>query len=424
MFKKLAYSALSVVFVSSFQLLALILTSQKATPEQLGLLTIIISVNAFLFLFVDFGLSQFLLHKKNLSFHSVEKIRKINIKVSLGVFLISIAISFYYKSFSVEISNSIWLTGVNSIALAITRIDRALFQNESRFKDIFYVDCLSRTIGLILLFIATSSDLNAVYSYLVCIIIVNLLAKPIIHVIIANKGFCYGRGNLSRIREFCVPQSLNSMLNFLTQNMDVFIVTSLSGLKLGGMYGVVKIVTLKPLQSFMPILLKVYTPKIISETNYSSVYLQLVFFISLVSSVIYSSMIIFSDFILKEFFNLLEPNVHFAFSIFCIYTCLRAICMPVGILITKSGETKIGLYYTIFQVFCVGLLLYLFNSGIIVIAFAFLSYQLFLLIPHWFFLVRRFSRCGVTSYHLNSLPFLILPILSFFWKYNENWFGY
>lgn len=412
MIKKLFYSLLSVVFVSSFQIIALIITSQKASPEQLGLLTMLISVNAFLFLFVDFGLSNYLLHKKSLSESSVQYLKSINLKISFAVFTLTsiVAVALFYIGENIEIINALWLTGVNSIALALTRIERAKLQNEHRFKDIFKIDCITRCAGILGLYGLMYVEYNVVYSYLIAIIAINLSAKPLLTILINKKPFCFGEMGTSGIRSFCIPQALNSILNFFTQNMDIFLIAYTAGLKVSGVYGVIKIVVTKPLQIYMPALMKVYTPLLVSEGNTEKVYLNLLVKVSAVSMLVYSCLAILGTPLLDSLFNIKQVNLSVALIILCLYTFLRAVSMPVGALIIKSGNTKLGLKFTLFQAFCLMFLFFVIEPSTIVdVSILLLVYQLFISVLLWFLIVNQVIKISFFNYFL-TISLFITPL--------------
>lgn len=416
MIKKLFYSLLSVIFVSSFQVIALILTSQKATPEQLGILTILISVNAFLFLFVDFGLSNFLLHKKTLSRESILQLKRVNLIISVVIlFILAIcALIAFWNGENEDIISALWMTGLNTVALALTRIERAKLQSEHRFKDILYLDSTTRVIGIVTLYALLVADVNVVTSYLAVLFGINLLAKCVLLSILRKKAFKYGVCENRGLKEFCFPQAANSILNFLTQNLDILLIASFAGLEISGIYGVIKILSTKPLQIFMPVLLRVYTPKIVDSESYSSVYLQLILLTSIISSILYSCVILVGEYLLVNFFNIVSTEASYALGVFCLYTYLRSVCMPVGVLVTKTGETKRALHYTVFQLISISTMLFFIEPSLENIAISLTVYQIVILLPHWFFLVNKLSSVSILKYHFFALIPITLPLFVFY----------
>ena len=414
MIKKILYSLSSLVFVTSFQIVALILTSHYAEPQEIGLITILISINSFLFLFVDFGLSNFLLHKKMLNFHSFLLLKNYHRYISMTLLLFAIMVSFFlsYTKMDEVFILSILMTGINSVAISLSRLDRAKLESEHRFKDINYADMLSRLIGLCLLSLLMYLQVNVVYSYLISLITINVIVKLIFIHVQAKRKFSFGQYYIDKaeIKKFCIPDATNSFMNFATQNMDLFIIASFAGMEVSGLYGILKIVATKPIQLYTTVLIKVYTPKIIEEKDASGSYVQLTSIISILSTITYSTLICIGPYILDVFFNIQDNKVHDAFLILCIYACLRSICIPVGILITKSGETKVGLYYTCFQLLISSICLVLFNEDLIVIVLFFVIYQSVILIPHWVFLLKRYLDFNFIKYHLLVLTPFVIPI--------------
>tara|TARA_B110000211_G_scaffold77303_1_gene90635 strand:- start:10346 stop:11608 length:1263 start_codon:yes stop_codon:yes gene_type:complete len=414
MLNKIFYSFLSIVFISSFQIIALLISSQKATPEELGLLTMLISINAFIFLFVDFGLSNYFLYKKNLDRESTKEVKRINFIISLFVLFIILlsGVCLFFMGYSAVFYASAILTGINSIFLSKSRIERVQLQNQDDFKRIFSLDFYSRFFGIaILLFLNYLTNINVVIIYLISILSVNLFAWVLVFRIEKKGVFTYGHSKNSNIVNFCLPQGSNSVINFLSQNIDLFIIASVAGLHVSGVYGVIKIVSTKALQLYMPTLLKVYTPLIIKEDNSEASYLKLIFVISMVSSVTYSLFIIFDEFILFNIFNLDDSKIVLsAFSFYCLYSYLRSICMPIGILVTKSGKTIIGLYYTLAQLIVLSVVLFIFSDNLVQITFSLFIYQLILLIPHWHFLMKRYLKLRFLSYHFYALLPLTFPL--------------
>lgn len=401
-------------------MLALILTSQKATPEQLGLLTLIISFNTFIFLFVDFGLSNYLLHRNQLSFSSVEKLRKINIDLSIVVFTISLilALIFYYLEYDEEIVNAVWLTGVNSFFLAYGKIDRAKLQCEHRFKDIFKVDLISRTIGIIFLSLVITFDVNVLYMYLAVVIMVNILALIVIKFITKKRKFTFGNLENDNLKKFCFPQVANSIVNFFTQNLDLILVAHISGLKVSGVYGVIKIMVTKPFQIYTPSMLKVYTPMIVESgrDEEGKIYNQLISRICLVSVVVYLPIGLLGEEILRVLFKLQGEELAVSVCIYIIYTYLRASALPAGIAVVKTGETSKGLYISLIQTGTLLLLFYMFNPDTILdVTLLLLYFQLMMAILIWFFLVKKMIRLNSKEYWLNIALGIVPVSLPYIW---------
>ena len=264
------------------------------------------------------------------------------------------------------------------------------------------------------------NDYNVVYSYVITVCIVNFIAWLVLRGVVLKVAFVYGDMPLTGIRKFSYPQATNSLLSFATNNADIFIIAYFSGLAVSGVYGVVKLMALKPLQTFMPVFLRVYTPKIIDGDRPENTFIQLVLSVAVVSAIVYTFIILFSSIILHKFFDIDTDEAAYAFSIFCIYAYLRSVCMTIGVLITKSGNTALGLNYTIFQLLIVASFLSFFNTDIVVISFAFLIYQVLLLVPHWFYMIRGLSNSvGILKYHSAALLPVILPLLCFLLLYGK-----
>ncbi|MEZ9268331.1 oligosaccharide flippase family protein [Vibrio splendidus] len=420
MVKKIAYSALSVVFVSSFQMLALFFVSPKATPEQLGLLTLVISFNTFIFLFVDFGISNYLLHKKSLSYSSIEKLRKINIALSLSVFFLSILVSFilYLTKYEMEMINSVWLTGLNAFFLAYGKVDRAKLQSEHRFKDIFKADIISRVLGVITLMILIYLGINVLYSYLASVIFLNIISIITINYIVSKNSFSFGTLKANGLKKFCLPQVGNSIVNFFTQNLDIILIANFSGLKVSGVYGVVKIFVTKPFQLYIPPLLKVYTPIIIeSKSNdEGNIYNDLIAKICILSVLVYLPIGIFSDRILSMLFDLRGDDLALSVSVYVIYTYLRAVSLPAGINVVKSGETNKGLYVSLIQVFVLLFVFTIFKPNTILeVSFILLCFQTVMCVLIWKVLVKDLLKISSLRYWLITIVGVIPVLLPFIW---------
>lgn len=417
MLNKLFYSFLSILFVSSYQIFALILTTPKATPSELGLLTLLMTVNAFLFLFVDFGFGNYLIHKKHLNKKGVKRLKIINLYISIFIFFSAIVYScvMYANDEDVIFILAILLTSINGIFLSLSRIDRAMFQLGGDFKSIFKVDLYSRLAGILLLFLMVTFESNVVLSYLLSTIVINILAKVIIEIINYKKEIHYGDLDSSGLLSFCIPQFFNSVLNFSTQNIDLIIITIISGLEVGGVYGLIKIISNKPISLYMPTILKVYTP-IISRTNELDVELRALYKkVIPISFFTYLFILVFSPFILETFFNIDDENSVVSLQMFSIYMYLRAISMPIGAIIVRTGEVLKGLYFSIFQVIALPILLFLIlPSDFYILILNLIFYQFVITLLLWFFFVRGECKTASISEVVGVFTPLILLALAFY----------
>lgn len=412
MLTRLFYSFLSIVFVSSYQIVALLLTTPLASSEELGLLTLLMTVNAFLFLFVDFGLSNYLIHKKNLNETSVRRLKRINFFLGCVVFVLSLFIAsvmFILNVKSIYIF-SIVLTSLNCLFLSLSRIDRARFQMHGDFKSIFKVDLYSRIAGIIILYALLFLDQNVVGSYLCSTIAVNILAKFIINRVLKRKHMTYGDVQNSDLLKFCIPQFLNSILNFSTQNIDLIIVTMWAGLEVGGVYGVIKIISNKPMNLYMPTLMKVYTPIIATTTEFERDLGQLYAKVIAISFITYLAILFLAPYILITFFKISDSNAIAALQLFSIYMYLRAISMPIGAIIIRTGAVTKGLYFSVFQVLTLPLmLLYILPTDFPNLIKAMVLYQLTISFLLWFLFIRKeYSYNSIFEYFGALLPALAL----------------
>lgn len=425
------WSALSTVLVVGLGLLQMTVLARIISPSEFGLLSIAMVVIALADTLTDFGISNSIIQKKNITEPELTSLYWFNVFIGIFVFLffffLSDSISEYFNE--KKLSILIQLLSVSFLIIPHGQQYRALLQKELEFSKIGKVESFSFFFGVICtvsVALYYPMAISAIYGYLI-----NSLCRTILFSMYGSKMY---RPNIyfsfSKIRsniKFGAYLTADNLVNFINTNVSTAILAKLLGAVSVGGYNLAYNMTVVPPMKINPIITRVLFPafsKIQDDKEKLRVnFYKLLSIIGLINFPLILGLAIVSHnfvlFMFGEQWEFITP----IFQILCCVGLLRSIGNPIGSLLMAKARVDISLKFNIFKTvlfipsMIIGGMLY----GAFGVACGFLLVQILNTYLSYFILIKPILGASYKEYIFSILmPFkLTFPMMVFVFVYKS-----
>jgi O-antigen/teichoic acid export membrane protein len=415
------WTALSNIVLSILQMLQVSILARFLSPNDFGLMAIVMVIIGFSRIFSDMGISNAIIHYQNTSHEQLSSLYWLNIFSGIVLFLLislfSPLIAQFYEE--PELVNLLVLLGSIFIVLAIGNQYRILLQKELLFNLMAKIEMSATLSAFIIAIICAVSGLG-VYS-LAYATLANALISTSLYLFIGLRkhkpSFVYNHHSIEKYINFGLFQMGENILNFFNAQFDVILIGKLLGIEILGIYSVMKQLVMKPAGIVNPIINRVAFPVMAKVQNddliLQKIYLKIINAISSINFPIYISIVILAEpIVLIMFGNEFKAGIPIL-QVLSIYAMFRSTSNPIGSLLMAKGRVDIGFYWNALLFVFIPLTIFIGSGfGILGVSYALLFLQVFLMIPSWFFVVKRL--CGVSFISFFSQIFipLILSLIA------------
>lgn len=421
--KNIFFSGVSSISIFAFQFFLLALVAQIFSKSSFGLVSIFASLSAFFLIFTDFGVNNFVITRKELSKTLIKKVSLIVIFISLLMSFLIISSTALYGVSGKIFYGAIFLA-VNVFLISLIRVPRAVIHKSGKFKELAIIDFCSRAITIsLLIYIYLSYDLakiDAITLYFVPITFLNFILIIFTNLIF-YKTADVREGDFKADREFfnfTTPLFINSIINFLIQNIDLFLIAFFLGLEAAGAFTILKQLILRPIFIISPAITNVLI-RDLANANHAKINLAPIYNKSVVYITSLSFLIIFTvNILLPEIINLFFGekwlDIQNLVFIFSFYGVLRASFIPIGSLLSVLNKNDIGLYYTIAQSLILIPLIAFFSfyANLQTLIYVMLIYQISLSFAHYGYFIDPLLKIGYLNYHKYIILFFLILFVS------------
>lgn len=331
-----------------------ILLARLLTPDDFGLMGMVMVFISFSMLFVEFGIGAAIIHSKELSELAIQSAFWINFIFSTVLALILAASAPLIADFygNDQLSELTVVLALGLILSGMQVIPKALLQRSLHFFPIARAEVISSTVA------ALSALLMAWQGYGVWA----LVTQPIMGNIMLVLLFSYGAAwlprmhfNWSAVRSYIHYSSgvlASNLLTFLNRNSDDFIIGKFLGSTALGYYTLAYQIMLYPLQQVSGIIVKVLFPSLShlqdDRPRFRSMYLKAITSIAIITFPMMLGLLsVAEDFILvvfgEKWLEMLD-----VLRIFCILGMLQSVVTTVGTIYLSTGETKLMFKVTMY----------------------------------------------------------------------------
>jgi O-antigen/teichoic acid export membrane protein len=214
-------------------------------------------------------------------------------------------------------------------------------------------------------------------------------------------------------------QTGSKILDFISQESDIFIVGKMLGAEILGVYSLSKQIVLKLFSLINPIIVNVLSPLLSSIQNekerVKKTFLKIIQYLAYLTFPIYFIIMVSSEEILFFLYGSSYVEASLVLSFLAVYYCLISLSNPVGSLQIATGRTDIGFIWTILRVFVTPMFIFLgaiYNIEGVAFSIALLGVLLF--IPLWYIQIRPMANISLVEYFQQFYkPLIIFIILGF-----------
>ncbi|MCA9749631.1 MAG: MOP flippase family protein [Romboutsia sp.] len=412
------WTTISSISVLSLQIIQLLILSRILSPSDFGMMALVMSVVGFSNLFLDFGVSSYIIHKQNISNKALSSLYWLNVLVGLFFFALAYVLAPFIADFynEKELTSIIRLISINFIVISFTSQFSVLLQKELHFKKIAFINIIAGISGLTVAVLLALNDYH-VYSLIYSAMTITAISS-LLYFIYGIKDHCpaffLSFGEIKKAFSFGLFQMGERILNYVNFQFDVIIIGRFFGTELLGIYSIAKNLSMYPSNIINPIITKVSFP-IMSKIQHDhfklkGTFLKTINYLSSINFFVYS-VLFFSA---KPLIILLLGNQWKSsipvFQILLIYAAIRSTGNPIGSLQLAKGRADMGFYWNLFLLIFIPISIYIGSSfGIEGIAFSLLFLMITLLtLPNWYFMVRPLCGARLNEY----MKQIYIPLLN------------
>lgn len=417
------WSLISKVYSTIVSVLQVAILTRFLAKEDFGLMGIAVLVNSFCNIFMDMGLSAAVMHNQNLTKQQFSSYYWLNLVTGFLLTLLIGACSpliaaYYHRD---ELVGIISLTSVSIFLLSLISLQRTIQQKQMNFKFMSIVDIMAYTVSFginILLAVSGFGIFSLVWAQLVSGFVVAIAYLYISVFKGRSIAFHFDVKEVREALKIGIYQVGTSSLDFMSREMDSFIISSHMPMELFGIYTLCKNLTMRIYNVVNPIVTNVMTPILAKiqndKNNLSDAYLRVADYLGYINFPIYGMVFVASYSIMSILYGESYRPYAFVMAGLAIYYAFQSCGNPMGALLIATGRTDRGFYWTIFR------LLFTFVYLNIASLFELKIFVLFIVLiplisayPSWHIMLRVISNISFgESVMLSLKPMMTcLPIL-------------
>lgn len=419
-FNGIKWTTLSSAVIAILHLAQLMVLARFLSPHDFGLVAILMVIIGFTTVFVDFGLSNSIIYKKDITKEQLSTLYWLNILISIIIYIVIFIMASYITDFYNEPELYSLLLIVSSILIiqACGQQFRVLFQKELRFDILAKIDMFASMISVAFA-ILLAMNYFGVYSLIYSLLIMTILKSALL-IYFGSKyhkiSFIFNLNEVKEFLSFGLYVVGNGIVSTIATQIDVILIGKLLGTEMLGLYSVAKELILRPSQLINPIITKVAFP-VMTKVNHDTkevkrLYLKLLNYVSSVNFPIYIATIILAPEIITLFLGIKWLEITYLFQILAVWALLRSKDNPIGILVMTMGKPQYEMYWNIFMMIYMPIMIY-FSSfwGLIGIGYGNLLSSVLLFVPAWYYLAFKLCKVSLKDYFMMSFIPLVIAII-------------
>ncbi|OEF81424.1 hypothetical protein B003_12570 [Vibrio breoganii 1C10] len=398
------------IAVTALQFLQLAVLARYLEPTDFGVMATLMVVIGFSQAFMDMGISNAIIHKKNITHAQLSSLYWLNIVIGLIVFciifILSDIISNYYGDGS--LSHYLKILSVIFLLSSIGSQYRVLCQRELKFNIMSIIEIVSSIAGFstaLTLAILDYGIYSLIYAYICQSAVTNVLYLIVglskLHV----PSFYFNNKKIKSFYSFGFYQMGERSLNYISANIDKVLIGKYLGMQSVGYYNMAWQLIIFPLAKINPVINKVAFP-IYSKIQHNNEQINRYYSLSIKCLIIIIVPLLMfvainSENIVLVVFGSGWSNTANLISILSFVGILKAIANPGGALLLSFGRADVGFWWNLFWMSVMTISIYValrfFNSDINTIAYTVLLLNGTVAFI-WHYIVSRI--CGIKYFSL------------------------
>ena len=353
------WSAIATVASIGISFLQITLLAHIIEPHQFGLLTISMLVIMIADTISDFGISNSIIQRKDISEVELSTLYWLNVLIGLSVFVLVFI-------FSGTISQLLNQPGIQpliqTLAFAFIIIPhgqqfRALLQKELEFSKIGLVETTSILIGFVITMCSAfyyPFAITAIWGYL-CMSISKTFMFAVIGRKIYKPSLRFKFISISSNIKFGAYLTADALVNQLNSNIATVILSRTLGAVIAGGYNLAYNVAVLPPSRLNPILTRVLVPAFSKRQDDKEKlrqnFYKLLSFVGLINFPVLLGLLVVSNNFVITIFGEKWLFITPILQVLCVVGLLRSIGNPIGSLLMAKARVDISFKFNVFKLF-------------------------------------------------------------------------
>ncbi|MBU8944441.1 MOP flippase family protein [Klebsiella quasipneumoniae] len=421
------WSAITTFASIAISFLQITMLAHILEPHQFGILTISLLVIMIADTISDFGISNSIIQKKEISKEELSTLYWVNVILGGLVFVIVFSLS-NHISFLLNQPDVGYLIRTLSFAFLIIphgQQFRALLQKELDFTKVGIIETLSLIIGFAITIISSYYHpfaITAIWGYL-CTSLSRTIMFGVIGRRIYSPSFNFNIKAISANLKFGAYLTADALVNQLNSNIATIILSRSLGVIVAGGYNLASNVAVVPPSKLNPILTRVLFPAFSKiqddEVRLRINFYKLLSFVGLINfPVLLGLLVVSNNFVLSLFgskWEFITPIL----QVLCVVGLLRSIGNPIGALLMAKARVDVSFKFNVFKLILFIPLIWIGSiyGGGVGAALGFLAVQILNTYLSYFILIKPVLGSSYREYAMSIfLPFkLTLPTMIIAW---------
>ncbi|MBW5448373.1 MOP flippase family protein [Cohnella sp. CFH 77786] len=408
------WSSLATVVTTVVQLAQVVTVSRLLSPEDYGLISMIMVVVGIAVSMSDFGVSSAIVHRQNVTKSELSSLYVLNLAVGAAigaiVWLIAPLVCAYYQEPRL-LEPMRWMA-LLCVIPAVGQQFQVLFQKELRFEYLAKVDIAAVAIG----FTAALAGAYAGYGVyaLVGAYLSNALFKSLSLAAAGWRQWKPGRHfsirDLKGYVSFGAYQTGSNLIQMLTSNIDYLILGRMIGAEGLGYYTFAYQLGIMPMQKLWPLVSQVSFPLLAKIQDRTDLlrqgYFQITGMISYVTGPIYLGLAVTAPYLVPFAFGEQWTASVPLVQILAVMFLLRSSLIPTESLLLAVGRANTRFHYSVLCMVIVApcLLAGAWLHGAAGVAFGYLAAQAMIVIVNYYQSVRKVLAKCAGEYARSFMP--------------------
>lgn len=417
--KGVKWSSYSSLTVAAIQFISIILLGIFLEKNEMGQIAIIQTIVGITIIFLDMGISNAVVHLKNITEEQLSSVYWVNIVsgifFTMAIYLSAPIIADFYKSNQLNLY--IETVSLSFIILSISRLYKFLFIKKILLKEIAISEILSYALAFVSLIILLKLNYKVfafIYSILVRSVIQSLYLF-IKGIQIFKPTLRYNHKSLKQLFNYGLFNLGQNITVYFNSQLDTILIGRLLGMEVLGVYSIAKNLASKPLQLISPVISKITFP-LMSKVQFDNdrlkeIYIKSVQYLFSIVLIIYVVMSIESSDLIQIIYQEKYNDSIKLLQLLTFLFIVNAIGNPIGSLILASGKVNLGFYWNVAMLFVIPIVIY-FSSfyGIEQIIINLIVFQIISFIFSFKLITKRILQISFSEIFF-PLLYIILSII-------------
>jgi teichuronic acid exporter len=355
----IGWTTASSVVRNLVQLLQLAILTRFLDKADFGIVAIAHLFVGFTAMFLDMGISIGIIHRQNITNKEYSSLFWLNIifgvVLTFGLFFLAPILTLGYHSEDLKIV--VQLLCLTIFLNALGTQQRTFCQKKTYFGRLAIIEIIGAIITLVVA-VATAMMGYGVYS-LAYSTLAGALLMNVTHLVIglikdSRLHFHFSLTDTFPFLKIGIYQVGSSILDFLTRELDILIISATLGLEFLGVYNIAKRVPTAIYSFIQPIVHRVFAPLLAERQSDKYVlktsYMRLSKALSWISFPMYLLLAAISPTVISVVFGTSYLDGVPVMMVFCLRYAFNGINGVCGTLQTATGRTDIGLIWTIYLI--------------------------------------------------------------------------